>query len=620
MCGIFGHIGEIPERLAIHCTDTLSHRGPDGRGLWRGGSVTLGHRRLSILDLSDQAKQPMSYAGERYWITYNGEIYNFIEIRAELLGKGHAFRSDSDTEVLLAAYSEWGEECLLKFNGMWAFAIWDTVEQTLFLARDRFGKKPLFYAFPQGHFAFASEMKALFPLLDELNLSSDFAWMSRHIFQYETTVKCLIEGIIRFPAGHCGYFKDGRLSLKRYWYTLDHLVELPASYEEQVEQFRDLFIDACRIRMRSDVPVGTALSGGLDSSAIISTMAQISKDYGGVRMSDSWQHAFIATFPGTPLDESYFAQKVVENIGIGATYLPIDPLKDLHSLDDYFYKFEELYITSPIPMVHTYKAIKEHGISVTLDGHGADELMAGYGRSLFEAFLDCGLDIAAIKNIAATYRELTPAESKQFARAKNNSCIYLKFIIVAAARILLCKGGDMNCKDRTHPNFNKLDHFNRHLYQMVHDTVLPTLLRNYDRYSMTNGVEIRMPFMDHRIVAFLMSLPWDSKIRGGFTKRIARDAVSPYLPEEIAFRKSKIGFNSPIVDWMKNEMREYFLDILNSREFNDCALIDASMVRKQIENVINNKNAKYLEGEKAWTALVPFLWEKSVLKRNYKWT
>lgn len=620
MCGIFGYIGIIPEQLAVLCTDTLSHRGPDGRGLWLGNGLTLGHRRLSILDLSDQGKQPMSYANERYWITYNGEIYNFLEIRTELEGRGHTFRSDSDTEVLLAAYSEWGEGCLMKFNGMWAFGIWDAAERVLFLARDRFGKKPLFYAFPHGHFAFASEMKALFPLLDEVKSSSDFGWMCKHIFQYEATDKCLIEGIKRFPAGYCGFFKNGRLSLRRYWNTLDHLVEVPTNYEEQVEQFRDLFIESCRIRMRSDVPIGTALSGGLDSSATISTMAQIAKLHRGERVSENWQHAFVATFPGTPLDESCFAKRVVENIGIGASYLVIDPLKELERLYEYLYKFEELYVTSPIPMIQTYKAIKSYGISVTLDGHGADELMAGYGKSLFEAFLDCGLDFAAIKNIADTYRDLLPADSKQFDKGGNTWIIYSKFMTLTAARIMFRKGGYLNCTDHSHPNFYKLDRFNRHLYQMVHDTILPTLLRNYDRYSMTSGVEIRMPFMDHRLVTFLMSLPWQSKIGGGFTKRIVRDALSAFMPEEISFRKNKIGFNSPVVDWMKHEMKDFFLDIIRSREFNDCALINVSKVRKQIEDVIRDKKATFQDGEKAWTDLVPFLWEKSVLKRKYRWT
>lgn len=618
MCGIFGHVGDLPEQAAAFCIDTLAHRGPDGRGIWQNDGVTLCHRRLSILDLSEAGAQPMSYADERYWITYNGEIYNFLEIRSDLEAKGYAFRTESDTEVILAAFVEWGDACLARFNGMWAFAIWDSRERTLFLARDRFGKKPLFYAFIRGSFAFASEMKALCPLLDAVNVSDEFPWMKDNLFLYEATDKCLIEGIKRFPAGHFGVYRDGKLTLSRYWNTLDHLVEPPARYEEQVEMFRELFIDACRIRMRSDVPIGTALSGGLDSSATICTMAHIAGGQKGDRISDSWQHAFIAAFPGTPLDESDYARKVVEHVGIMATFLDIDPLKSLERLDDYFYKFEELYLTSPIPMVQTYGAIKENGISVTLDGHGADELMAGYGASLFEAFLDCGLDPGAIRDIGNAYRELFPKDSAQFAPVKGNLYLYLSFMVRRTAALLAGKGPAQS-SDLMHPDFKRLDHFTRHLYQMTHETILPTLLRNYDRYSMTSGVEIRMPFMDWRLVTFLMSLPWSSKVRDGYTKKIARDAVSPFMPEEIAYRKSKIGFNSPIVDWMKNQLKDYFLDIVHSREFEESALVDAPVVRSLVEGVIYGKDTKFLEGERAWTELVPYLWEKAVIRRGHAW-
>lgn len=618
MCGIFGFLGEISKDLATRCTDTLAHRGPDGSGLWQGEGITLGHRRLSIVDLSSAGRQPMSFGDGRYWITYNGEIYNFVEIRTELEKNGHVFRSESDTEVLLAAFVEWGEACQLRFNGMWAFAIWDARERTLFLSRDRFGKKPLFYAFVRGDFVFASEMKAICPLLDEVRASEDFPWMKDNLFLYEATDKCLVEGIKRFPAGHFGIYRDGRLNLTRYWNTLDHLVEVPERYEDQVERFRELFIDACRIRMRSDVPIGTALSGGLDSSATICTMAHIAKGQAGARISSNWQHAFVAAFPGTPLDESLYARKVADHIGIRATVLDIDPLKNLDRLDDYFYKFEELYLTSLIPMVQTYGAIKENGISVTLDGHGADELMAGYGASLFEAFLDCGLDIKSIADVADAYRELFPKNSEQFDPVKGNLYLFLSFMVRRSAALLAGRAPAQS-KDRDHLDFSRLDHFTRHLYPMTHETTLPTLLRNYDRYSMSSGVEIRMPFMDWRLVTFLMSLPWNSKVRDGYTKKIARDAVQPFMPAEIAYRKSKIGFNSPIVDWMKNELKEYFLDTVHSRAFAESVLVDASKVRSRVESVIYGENAKFTEGERAWSDLVPYLWGNSFLKRRHSW-
>jgi asparagine synthase (glutamine-hydrolysing) len=331
----------------------------------------------------------MSSSDGRYSLTYNGEIYNFLELRDQLLALGHRFESESDTEVLLACYRQWGADGLLRCNGMWAIAIWDRREGQLFLSRDRFGKKPLFYAVVNGRLIFASEMKAIYPFLPRVEPSQDFAWMAGHIFDYEATDKCLVAGIKRFPAAHHGWWDGKTLTLRRYWNTLDHLEEVPQNYDDQVERFRELFVDSCRIRMRSDVPVGTALSGGLDSSATISAMAHIGKTHPGMRVSEDWQHAFVATFPGTPLDETRYARKVVEHIGIDATFVEIDPSRDIGRFDEIFYRFEELYITSPIPMLQTYEAVRAHGTRVTLDGHGADELLGGYPDAVLHATRDC---------------------------------------------------------------------------------------------------------------------------------------------------------------------------------------------------------------------------------------
>ena len=382
MCGILGTLPALNEVPFTNILDKLYHRGPDGYGTWSDpeASITLGHRRLAILDLSDNGKQPMEF--ERYVITYNGEIFNFVEIREELETKGYSFQSDSDTEVILAAFHAYGEKCLDKFNGMWAMAIWDKETRKLFLARDRFGIKPLFYAFIKDRFVFASEMKAIYPFLSELKPSKDFNWCYQHLFEYEQTDKCLVEGIKRFPAGHYGYLDmdNYKIHLQKYWETLDHLVEVPKSYEEQVEQFRELFFDACKIRMRADVPIGTSLSGGLDSSSVISAVANIG---GGERVSKDWQHAFVATFPGTKLDESSFARQVVEHIDVNAHYLAIDPIAGLTKLEDYLYMQEELYLTSPIPMMDHYAGLREHGVVVSMDGHGADEMFSGYSREHF---------------------------------------------------------------------------------------------------------------------------------------------------------------------------------------------------------------------------------------------
>lgn len=617
MCGIFGHIGFIESKLAQVCTDTLAHRGPDGVGLWHTTEVTFGHRRLSILDLSDNGKQPMSYADGRYHITFNGEIYNFLEIQAELETKGYRFRSQSDTEVVLAAFDAWGEKCLNRFNGMWAFAIWDAREKALFLSRDRFGKKPLFYTnLPGKKFAFASEMKAFFPLLGEVRPNKALVMDTRRIFTYESTAECVIEGVKRFPAGHCGWLKEGKLTLSRWWNTLDHLVPAPLHYEEQVEQFRELFLDACRLRMRSDVPLGTALSGGLDSSATISAMAHIARHGKTLRMGESWQHAFVASFPGTPLDETKYAQMVTDHLGIEATVIDIDPLQMIADLDRSLYLFEDLYITSPIPFMLTYGAVKAHGTSVTLDGHGADELFAGYNFDYLVALRDAGWNLKQAYEIVGTHFDGLPENSAQFAQMPTKSRFIAEFHARRWAKKVLRRGSQQVSRDAQHPAWHGLDHLNRQLYISTHETILPTLLRNYDRYSMANGVEIRMPFMDHRIVTLAFSLPWTAKVRGGFSKTIVRDAMAPYMPREVTYRKTKIGFNSPIVDWMKGPLKPYFLDTISSQSFKASGLIDPQQVERAVRYVIDDPDAKFSDGERAWTMLTPYLWERAVLNHG----
>lgn len=610
MCGILGTVPYTPYDKFKPALDTLYHRGPDSFGVESvDHDVTLGHRRLSILDVSETGHQPMKSENDRYLITFNGEIYNFIEIKKELALKGHSFKSTSDTEVLLKAFLEWGEECVHKFNGMWAFAIWDKETKKLFISRDRYGKKPLFYAQINGQFVFASEMKAIFPFFKQLEISEDFHWMKKNIFFYESTDKCLIKGIQRFPAGHSAVYKAGKLNTYRYHNTLDNLVDVPKSYDEQVEKFRELFMDACKLRMRSDVTIGTALSGGLDSSATISAMANLAKDNGSY--SKDWQHAFVASFPGTPLDESYYAKKVTDNLGIGATFVDINPLQHWDKLEEYFYKFEDLYITSPIPMIMLYESVKKNGVTVTLDGHGADELLSGYQQGNLEALWDAKLSPSKTKDILNIYQDSINEDKEQYKRT-NSSKLYTDFMSKKTVKKIL--GKTMPSIDNGHPNFKKLDNHAQYLYAMFHENILPTLLRNYDRYAMINSVEIRMPFMDHRIVNFVNSLPYSSKIGGGYTKRIVRDALDPYMPKEVTWRKSKIGFSSPIVNWMQNDLSDWFLSTINDTDFLQSNLVsNPKDLQTKITKIVKGENNEFSDAQKCWSELSPYIWEKSVL-------
>jgi len=624
MCGIFGVINQNIERdRAFDCINRMIHRGPDGGNIWQEGKITLGHRRLSILDLSDNGSQPMSYADGRYMLVFNGEIYNFLEVRDKLLKKGYTFKSESDSEVLLASYIEWGESCVDEFNGMWTFAIWDREEKKLFMSRDRFGVKPLYYIFlnkEKTAMAFASEMKVLMPLMDEIKPNRDIVCDPKRIVYYESTEECVLEGMYRFPAGANATFfpeRDAQLKIETYWNTLDHLIDLPKSYEEQVEMCREIFLDACKIRMRSDVTIGTALSGGLDSSATICAMAHLARNEKDLRMNEDWQHAFVASFPGTTLDESKYAKAVTDFLGIESTFVNIDPVKAIDRLEDFVYLQEDVYLTSPIPMMLLYGALREHGTIVTIDGHGADELFGGYTFDFVKALSDAKTREEKDMVITA-YVESFPKDGSNMAMKSPTPMGVRKDMMIRKLADIKNAGHEQYKKVRAAKDsrYRKMDTLGKTLYVSSHETILPTLLRNYDRYSMASGVEIRMPFMDYRMVTLGMSLPWQSRLHGGFSKSIIRDAMAPYMPKDIAYRRTKIGFNTPIVEWMKGPLREYFTDMITSSDFAGCDLIDATSVRRDVEQVITDSNASFAMGEAAFIKLYPYLWEKSFLKHR----
>ena len=674
MCGIFGVVNrQIEYGLAEKCLNTMVHRGPDAGKIVQSGdgdgcpSVTLGHRRLAIMDLSDAGVQPMSYADGRYMMVFNGEIYNFLEIRSKLIKLGYTFKSDCDSEVILAAYMEWGEKCLEDFNGMWSFAIWDSVKQELFMSRDRFGVKPLYYIFMDADtgelikntenitskrgngaedglgngagdglgngagkarisIAFASEMKALLPLMSDVTPNRSIVCDRKRIVYYESTAECVVEGIHRLEAG-CNAVLTIRVQdgvpvcgasdfrIYRYWNTLDHLITLPNSYDEQVEMCREIFLDACKLRMRSDVTIGTALSGGLDSSATICAMSYLSQNGGDARMNKDWQHAYVATFPGTTQDESVYARKVTDYLGINSTFVEIDPVSAIDKLSEYVYLQEDVYLTSPIPMMLLYGALRADGTTVTIDGHGADELFGGYTFDFINALADA-------KNqeekdmVLTAYIESFPKDGSNMAMKSPTVFGVRKDMLIRQLYDLKNRKSQPYKKVRAagDSRYKKMDTLGKRLYASSHETILPTLLRNYDRYSMANSVEIRMPFMDYRMVTMAMSLPWQSRLHGGFSKSIIRDAMAPYMPEDIAYRRTKIGFNSPIVEWMQGPLKDYFMDIVTSGDFANCNLIDPKAVRADVENVINNKNATFAMGEDAFSELYPFIWEQAFIK------
>ena len=594
MCGIFGCIGRISEENAWKCIDNISHRGPDAVSVKSLEGITLGHARLSIMDTSDSANQPMVDSTGRYWIVYNGEVYNFYELRKELETIGYRFKTDSDTEVVLYAYLAWGKEFQYRCNGMWSVAIWDNHKKECFFSRDRFGVKPFYYFEQDDNFYFASEMKAFFPIMKERKINYPI-FENKNYFEYEATEHCCIRDIKKIAAGYCGHYIAGQLHIERWWNTLEHLIKVPSEYGEQIEMFRELFLDACRIRMRSDVPIGTALSGGVDSSAVAGAMKYLSQNE-TAHINKDWQHAFVASMPGAINDETQYAEMAARHIGLEVQKVMVNAAISPAELFRFMYICEDPYITSPIPFMQTYQTIAKDGVKVTVDGHGADELFGGYSSDLFYAAWEVRGDSEACREIWETYNNMSLEEKKiTFKQLQDR--------VVALRR-----------ENETNKEMDEADIgvFNKRLYIQTHKEVLPTLLRCYDRFSMGNGMEIRMPFMDYRIVCFAFSIPMMSKINSGYSKKIVRDMASPFMDERVIYRKSKIGFNSPMTEWLQGDMKEFVLDTVHSREFLECELLNSLDVSIKVSEFYKQRRVTYTEGENIWISLVPFFWKKAM--------
>ena len=387
MCGLIGTIGfKDDSKLNLK---TLSHRGPDSMGKWNSLDnefpVALGHTRLAILDLTAAGNQPLLTEDNRFVFVYNGEIYNFIELRSELESLGHVFKTKTDTEVFLKGLILEGPSFQLRCNGMWSFCLWDRKKKTALFGRDRFGKKPLFYSLiGNNKLVFASEMKGIYPFLNSIQPDEKINIYLQKSFCYESSEDCVIAGIKRLRPGHYAIYKNGKFESQRWWNTLDHLEDVPNNYQEQVERWREIFLDAVKIRMRSDVRIGTALSGGLDSSAILSAMNYLSNQKGSqTRETQDWQHSFCAHYPGSSLDEIKWARILTNAVNVPLQEVTIDPLNSGWSINEALYQVEDPNLTLPLPMLATYRAISNSGIKVTLDGHGADELFSGYDDLIF---------------------------------------------------------------------------------------------------------------------------------------------------------------------------------------------------------------------------------------------
>jgi asparagine synthase (glutamine-hydrolysing) len=610
MCGIAGIInlrGNAVESAEISClTGLLAHRGPDGEGIWFSAdrSVAFGHRRLAIIDPGPGGYQPMLSADGRYVIVYNGEIYNFLELRRELEALGTPFRTQSDTEVILEAWRVWREGMLPRFNGMWALAIFDTETKNLFLARDRFGIKPLLYALTPERLAFASEQRAL--VQSRLFTTSIDIDVARRLmldaFGVEGSERTLCREVRRLPAGHFMWLREQRLEIRRWWNTVDHLPALPKTDAERVERFRELFQDAVALRMRSDVPIGTCLSGGFDSTAVLCTMAAHEEAGMGPRDNAAWRHAFVATFPGASNDERPMAEQAAAWAKVDPTFVKIGQNDALPDLDRILIDTDDVYIHPPSPVWLIYRELRRQKVVVSLDGHGADELMGAYlqegqsaGFRLRNALAGFSYSSEWARRGLDLLRMLTIKQQGHYFLRGGLRDIPLPFPLV----------GD---NDVLPPDWGSL---NRRLYRMFHGTVLPTILRNFDRLSMAHGIEARMPFMDWRLVTYTMALPETSKSYGSYTKVIARRALEGRMPESIRMSRRKVGFTSPMPEWLNGPLSGWLSGLLDRKVAAFAELVDEKRLRDAANRLTAAKTWDWESAGRIW----PYLNMKWIMAR-----
>ncbi len=571
MCGIAGILSPDPSLISndiLHnMAFSVKHRGPDGEACWinTSGNVGFAHRRLSVIDTSIAAAQPMHFAG-RYTIVYNGEIYNYQELRATLAGQGIIFNTSSDTEVILAMYHIYKKQCLGFFDGMFSFAIWDEREQLLFCARDRFGEKPFYYHHSSAAFYFGSEIKVL--KAAGIYTSINHSLLLQFIANGRTSDgtdpgKTFSNTICKLPAAHfLTYdYRENSISVTRYW-EINKNACPEGSEKAIIEQFSELFFTSVRRRLRSDVSVGTSLSGGLDSAAVAAAIA--------VQVQSKVFKTFTAFFPGFDKDESVNARAVAERLGF-EHYMVAPAADDLaDNLRKIMHHQEEPFSSASVyAQYRVFELAKQHDVVVLLDGQGADELLAGYEK--YRSW-----------RIRSVFPQTTAAILKQKAimRMDNNKNIHPHYLNAWRDEEKITKPVVRVLNDMLHFD--------------IFGNALEELLRYADRNSMAHSREVRLPFLNHDLANFVFSLPANYKIRQGFTKWILRMSVNNYLPEHIVWNRKKIGFEPPQKNWMQQERMK---DLLHESKIK---LVKEGILRSEVLKKPSVAHGAYDKNTEAW--------------------
>jgi asparagine synthase (glutamine-hydrolysing) len=592
MCGIAGIINtknlKVNDNIISTVTDAAAHRGPDGRGVFIDNNVAIGHRRLSIIDLSNHANQPMQY-GDDLFIVFNGEIYNYIEIKNELIKEGFYFSTKSDTEVILAAYKYWGKDCLNKFNGMWAFAIYDKAKQEVFCARDRFGVKPFYYATINNQFVFASEIKQLLVLMPNRKVNQQILadYLVTGFEEHKNTT--FFESILKLPAAHFLLFdlKSNLYEIKKYYTIKTDSTISTLGIEDAVELYHNIFEDAVKLRMRSDVKVGTCLSGGVDSSVIA---YYASKIYTG---SNKFT-AIHASSIDNNNDELPYAKTVSNSLNLDLKITKPTEASFIEVLNNLVTTQEEPFGSPSIAMQYfVMKMARNNGTTVLLDGQGGDETLLGYERyypALIKS-LPLVKKIAALKEISENSK-LNLLQSVLYTMYFSNSSIRINQLKRKAAfyHKSFTSYVDYSPIIQLADSYNNIEKLQK---LEIETTQLSHLLKYEDKNSMAHGIETRLPFLDYRCVETALSINIQHKINKGWTKYCLRKMADKKLPDSIIWRKNKIGFEAPTNVWLKNN-EHIALQVKKSAILN---------------KILKNVKIEHLDNKQKWKLFNIALWE-----------
>lgn len=609
MCGIWFSIALSPPREVI---DIVAHRGPDGSG-WHqmsspAGQVTMAHRRLSIIDVGPSGHQPMCYR-ERWWITYNGEIYNYIELREELASAGWEFKTSSDTEVILAAYAKWGDVCLDRFVGMFAFVIYDSKTHSVFAARDRFGIKPLYFRYEGGTLAFASEIKQLLALpgcVRTVNNTQVYDFLTASMSDHATDT--MFSGIDQLRGGESVHVDcaGSRLNAPnvRRWYSLPKSGSIDISFDNAAVKFLELLSDSVRIHLRSDVRVGSCLSGGLDSSSLVCLAERMLRGTGDASAFTTIN----ARFSEKEVDESRFADSVTRQTGLPAAQVfpnPEDLIARAERLT--WHQDEPFGSTSIFAQYCVFEEARRLGIKVMLDGQGADEQLAGY-HWMFPQYYRQLLYGGRFAELAKTLRGRRRIHGVSLAsnlKSLGQGALPQSLAMALSAyrrqsgRFGWLSGEFREPFAKRSPFFSALERdgmqnvgdLGELCVAQVQSTNLPTLLHYEDRCSMAHGIEARVPFLDHRLVEFSIGLGGQHKMKGAETKSVLRAAMDGILPRDVQTRQDKLGFSTPENRWLAGPLREFLTDRLMAAANRFPGIFDRRGLRKLADDVSTGRRA-----------------------------